>query len=299
MTRALCYAHVLSPLHVTSGQSLAVIDRPLVRERATRLPYVPAAALWRALRAEAEMQWRTPTGEPAAGLLTAAFGPPEAASDPPAGTFAPSDLRLLFFPLVSVERLFAYVTSPYLVQRFLAARADALGPGANAPFEALCELQPAGFGPGYVADAGLLTNGRLFLDDADLPAEAHPALAAGAAAFAALAFDAGAAALFLPRVALVSDALMGLFVEQATDVVARIQFAADTQAAAPGGLFYLEALPAESVLYATCTDAAPPEAPAPSAPGEALAALARLRSVQVGGRASVGAGLCRLRWEVA
>jgi CRISPR-associated protein Cmr4 len=52
MQSSFYYLHALSALHVGSGQGAGVIDLPIVREKATHLPYVPGSSLKGVLREE-------------------------------------------------------------------------------------------------------------------------------------------------------------------------------------------------------------------------------------------------------
>ena len=82
--------------------------------------------------------------------------------------------------------------------------------------------------------------------------------------------------------------------QTATEVVARIRLEEDSKTVAKGGLWYEEALPAETIL-AGLVIATPIEA----SKEQVFSAIKTLTAqpVQVGGNATVGRGICQLRVE--
>ena len=108
MKTSLYLIHALSPLHAGTGQSVGAIDLPIARERPTGIPLVPGSSVKGALRARCE-------DEP---LRVTIFGPESANASDHAGAVQFSDARLLLLPVRSISGTFAWVTSPYLLQRF-------------------------------------------------------------------------------------------------------------------------------------------------------------------------------------
>jgi CRISPR-associated protein Cmr4 len=291
MRTALLYVHALSPLHAGTGQTVDVIDLPIARERSTDLPLVPGSSVKGVLRDEARARW---TGDDAA-MVRSAFGPEDNPSEF-AGAVAFSDLRLLLFPVASVTSMFVWVTSPYLVRRYLRDRRDAKLTLSEADLKAL-ESVPARQEQALVSSAALLSGAKVYLDDADLDAKHAPALEQFAAALAGRFLDAEWRSELAARLVLVTDAQLVVFTSQATEVLARVKLKDDEKTVQRGGLWYEEALPAETLLYGTTLAEGSRGGTPTFTEGQHLTKLGELRNVQLGGKASVGRGLCHLAWE--
>jgi len=94
-----------TPLHPGAGQSADVIDLPVAREGATGLPQIPDTGLKGALR-----QW----AEGESGLdAKKLFGE----SDSGAGQLMIASARLLCLPVRRLDGAYAWVTTPYLLER--------------------------------------------------------------------------------------------------------------------------------------------------------------------------------------
>jgi CRISPR-associated protein Cmr4 len=116
--------HCLSPLHAGTGQAVDLIDLPIARYRATRIPFLPGSSIKGVVRDQ-----RTPAAprpgsredldlDPAWSAFLAAFGPDVSEDDASehAGAVAFGDARLLLLPCRSLRGTFAYVTSPLLLR---------------------------------------------------------------------------------------------------------------------------------------------------------------------------------------
>jgi CRISPR-associated protein Cmr4 len=289
MKNALLYVHALSPLHAGTGQTVDVIDLPIARERSTNLPMVPGSSIKGVLRDEARARW----SEPAA--VRSAFGPEDNPSEF-AGAVTFGDLRLLLFPVASVTTLFAWVTSPYLVRRYLRDRQDA-GVTLGEADRKAAALVPAGPDKAFISHPDLRAGGKVYLDDADLDAKHEEALTAFASSLGRRFLDDEWQAHLTARLVLVSDAQLGVFTRQATEVVARVRLKDDEKTVERGGLWYEEALPAETILYGSVIAENSRGGGVAFTAQDYLDRLGPLRSAQLGGKATVGRGLCRLTWE--
>ncbi|MGZ5481485.1 MAG: type III-B CRISPR module RAMP protein Cmr4, partial [Pyrinomonadaceae bacterium] len=123
MTAQLLYTHALSPLHAGTGQGIGVIDLPIAREKATGLPFLPGSSVKGSLRDVCSDDRR-------ANL----FGP-DKKNNPElhAGSVQFSDQRLLLLPVRSLKGTFAWVTSPYILNRFVRDAGDADADGLAKP----------------------------------------------------------------------------------------------------------------------------------------------------------------------
>src|SRR5579884_1452111 len=116
------FLYTETPLHTGSGSSLSVVDLPIQRERHTNLPMVQASGLKGSLRDYAENKAKNEKDGSAKDLMknkiTLVFGPEKEGSEH-AGAISFTDARLLLFPVRSLKGIFAWVTCPSVLQRFL------------------------------------------------------------------------------------------------------------------------------------------------------------------------------------
>lgn len=317
----LLFVHALSPLHAGTGQGVGVIDLPIAREVATGLPFLPGSSVKGTLRDYcttliAQQQMPEPT-------CTMLFGPrnPAEPNEAQAGSVQFADQRLLLLPIRSLQGTFAWVTSPYLLRRFSReareVRTDVPSPIpqlANADEEKClvvegdCALCPAGAGARPV-----------YLEDLDLQATGTAAATAWAIWLAGCLFPATGAdgtviqdaadwqTFFQARFCIVHDDVLTFLLDTATEVQARVQLDENSKTVRKGGLWYEEALPAETVL-AGLVVATPVQqktdgggrwtkknggwVPPTSEIFRAVGQLAG-RPMQFGGKSTVGRGLCR------
>ena len=108
MNTRLTLIHAVTPLHAGTGHAVGAIDLPIARERPTGIPLLPGSSLKGALRARSEGEHKL-----------ALFGPETTNASDHAGAVQFADAHLLLLPVRSLWGTFAWVTSPYLVQRFM------------------------------------------------------------------------------------------------------------------------------------------------------------------------------------
>ncbi|MEI6179171.1 MAG: type III-B CRISPR module RAMP protein Cmr4 [Chloroflexales bacterium] len=279
----LYFVHALSPLHPGTGQGTGVIDLPIAREKATGIPYLPGSSVKGTLRDS--------------GIIADVkrfFGPDTNSADEHAGAAQFADARLLLLPVRSLRGTFAYVTSPYLLRRMSRDAGD-VGAGAPATIPVptqRCRALLSG-------DALLYQNQQVVLEDLDLKKEANDHVAAWAKWIGEHAFaEQPERDLLNGRLCVVHDDVLNFLLTTATEVVARVRLQPDQKTVAEGALWYEESLPAETLLAGlifaqttkdrngvTYTDT------------EALTALKKVsgRTLQFGGKATVGRGLCRVQ----
>ena len=284
MTARLLYTHALSPLHAGTGQGIGVIDLPIAREKATGLPYLPGSSVKGSLRDACPSDARINL-----------FGPDKRNGDLHAGSVQFSDQRLLLLPVRSLKGTFAWVTSPYILNRFVRdARdvdmTDLVRPVPNPT--ASDKLQEC-----FVSDGNTLeVGGKVYLEDLDLNANADKSKAqAWADVLADEIFVEDWQRFFKERFCIVSDDVLSFLLDTGTEITARISIDEDTKTAEEGQLWYEEALPCETVLFGVVL--AVRIGKVNLGPEDALADVANLtkKPIQFGGKATVGRGLCRLK----
>ena len=277
--KALLFIHALSPLHAGTGQGVGGIDLPIAREKATGIPYLPGSSLKGVLRDRARGRMDQET-------LFAVFGPETDSAAEHAAAVQVGDAKLLLLPVRSLYGVFAYATSPYLLERFLR---EAALVGLSSP----SGVQPPGQEEALVAPGSRLRGeGKVFLEDLDLTAREESGLGAWEDWLGEKT-----QAPVKGRLVLLHDDLMAFLLETATEVVARIRLDDETKTVAKGALWYEENLPAESLLYALV------RAERSFRKGKELSAEAILSlfrgllegTLQLGGKATVGRGLCRVK----
>jgi CRISPR-associated protein Cmr4 len=301
--------HALSPVHAGTGQAAGIIDLPIARMRSTGIPFVPGSSLKGVLR-EARRSGQTPSDR-----LAAVFGPLRRVPGPEgdtavldhAGALVVGDARLLALPVRSFRGTFAFVTSPLLLR--LAHRDLAGVNGLPRPPEAIAgseakarvvdkslnvPVDPKGKGPKV-----------LYLEDLNLDATLNDPDANAWAEAIKKALPEDERDLFARRFALVDDETMTFLWETATQVDTRIRVDHTTGTVADGALWTEESLPAETLLVGLMS------ATAETSPrndkdklGEeellnvALPARSTGEIIQLGGKATIGRGRCRLaRWS--
>jgi CRISPR-associated protein Cmr4 len=275
----LVFIHALSPLHAGTGQGVGVIDLPIAREKATGLPYLPGSSLKGVLRDTCDDE----------KACAAVFGPaPDEASEH-AGSAAFSDLRLLLLPIRSVVGTFAWVTSPYVLLRFL-RDVDCVGIAG-----------PASQVPGLVGSNCLVSDDgsvisesdKVLLEDLSLVSKPSGHARQLAEWIGRYIFSGEPVwqRMLVQRMCIVSDDILSFLLDTATEVFSRVRLQEDSKTVAKGGLWYEEALPAETVLSGIVV-----ASPVKAAPEQVFATLEQLvrKPLQLGGKATVGRGLCRV-----
>jgi len=282
--------HALTPLHAGTGQSADIIDLPIARMRATGMPFVPGSSLKGVLRDACDTE---NGGSLDRATIEAVFGPPAGEADRHAGAIVVGDARLLCLPVRSFRGTFAFVTSPLLLH--LAAR-DL--PGVPAV--------PKVSGTQAVVAAGTRlchTDGqvrRVWFEDVDLEAKDGDQAVGGWADWlsARIAGEGqkDLADVIRSRFAVVDDDTMTFLWETATQIDTRVAIDDETRTVQDGALWIEESLPPETVLVGIVSADRRRDGKAGS-PADVLDLMFRglpeSRSLQVGGKATVGRGVCR------
>ncbi|GIX42796.1 MAG: type III-B CRISPR module RAMP protein Cmr4 [Leptospiraceae bacterium] len=101
-----------TPMHVGSGSEVGIVDLPIQREQYTRFPKIEGSSLKGALREFFESQNNSSKDQ-----IDIIFGPEN--GEDYAGAISVSDARILFFPVKSLKNVFAWITCPLVLNRFL------------------------------------------------------------------------------------------------------------------------------------------------------------------------------------
>ena len=286
------YLHAISPLHVGVGQAVGVVDLPIMREKSTHLPIVPGTAFKGVLRDlfQGEDKEQKQLRQKLFGSDTVKTG-----EESQSGAVVLGDARLLLLPVRSFVGVFAYVTCPFVLKQYAA---DCRRSGQKA----LPAIPTVAQDGAVMTGASVLKHTsaagqpeKAYLEDLDLT------LTSGADEWAAhfqQAFFADKEdELLAERLLIVHDDTFVFLAETATEVRARIRINDATGVVVDGALWYEENLPAESVLWGIMGTTA-----VQAARQNEDDVLRELRHVvkpgyvmQIGGKATVGRGLVRVR----
>ncbi|MCS6911686.1 MAG: type III-B CRISPR module RAMP protein Cmr4 [Myxococcales bacterium] len=283
--------YTLTPTHCGTGQAMAAVDLPIVREQHTRLPLVPATSL----KGVARDLWG-----PDERVAEVLFGPKvESGRQLHAGALVLHDGQLLAFPARSLNRPFVHVTSHLLIERF-ARLLRALG--LSAPPEL---RHPDEEGRALVADAAL-ARGPLVVEDLIYESEQvlyEPSVGELARWLACLLpEDEPQTRRWLERgLVLLPDMDLCDLVERATPVQARVKLTAgkttdkylppDGGKLEKGNLWYEETLPPDC-LFGVLVERRAQHRGNGDQLGLFAQKLREKRTVQIGGNETVGQGRC-------
>jgi CRISPR-associated protein Cmr4 len=277
--------HALSPLHAGTGHSVETIDLPIARARATGIPLLPGSSIKGVLR---DRKRPRDEDERAKREHWAVFGPEHTEASAHAGALGITDARLLALPVRSFMGAFAWVSSPLLLTL---ARRDLAAAGQGTTLKDVASL--TGPAARITKDSRVAHGGKVYLEDLDLPAKVGAEVDAWAAWLSR--FVAPQSDMFTGRLVVVDDDTMSFLLETATQIDARVRIEAETGTVAQGALWYEESLPAETLLLGLAMADRSRRSEVEMKPEQVLRyALPGETAVQLGGKANVGRGRCRV-----
>ncbi|MBA2288139.1 MAG: type III-B CRISPR module RAMP protein Cmr4 [Ktedonobacteraceae bacterium] len=323
MDAQLTFIHVLSRLHAGVGQGTGVIDLPIAREKSTGLPYLPGSSLKGALRTRCFHDEKSDTCRPI-------FGPDNPNEEDNQASLAQfTDQRLLFLPMRSLAGTFAWVTCPFVLRRLLR---DIENAGITPPTRTIprpsdaehCIIVQTKTQSSVIAldveapdkDAAASrsqksTQSMVYLEDLDLQVQADTdsVIFNWATWIARQVFPQDAHSpgngkagadnswqdMFIARFCLVHDDVFTFMLNTATEITARIRLNEDSKTVKEGHLWYEESLPTETILSGLVLASRTKNADLSSQ--QIFETLTQLtgQTIQLGGKATVGCGLCRVR----
>ena len=253
---AVLILEAISPLHNGAGESLGVIDRPIMRERPTNFPILQGASIKGVLRDEFR---RILTDTDGSNLVKAFFGPEPGHGAEHAGAVSFGEGKLLAFPIRSLRGPFVWAASPLIMHRFaetLKICRMPLGQVVESFVTNLLPLDniliPKG---GEDILIGSENDKRVLLEEFSFQvAEANISieLACINKAVGMLIFNSEENFMskhFMKRLILLPDDIFGYFLTHATEVMPNIQIVASKGTTKKGSLRYTEYLPEETILY--------------------------------------------------
>lgn len=267
-------------LHCGSGQSVGIVDQPIIRERATNLPIVPGATLRGVLRAHLSAQ------KDNGPLTKALFGPlAKDGAESFAGALSITDAHLLLLPVRSLYGIVAYATCPFILQRYK----KALGIAIDLPAESKDKAHVGKDSENIAAD-------KVVFEELDIDAVKGGKAQEWAECLSKVMHaddkDEAARVDFQQHFVILPDDVFAYLAETATEVRTRIRMNQDTGVVDNGALWTEENLPAECVLWGSYSFNESTKQY--QSEYEELFKTAANILLQMGGNAGVGSGLVQM-----
>ncbi|MCX8108821.1 MAG: type III-B CRISPR module RAMP protein Cmr4 [Verrucomicrobiae bacterium] len=288
-----------TPLHVGSGTSVDVVDLPIMRERITAFPVIPASSLKGVLLQHARETFengkhaRNSSKPDDARIL---FGDIEEILEGGekkqksyAGCVQIMEGKILVFPVRSLAGCFAWLTCPMALERF---NRDT---GKEVPIPQVDKDY-------VIPGSELIIDNQVVLEEYALRVQPHSPgdVAKVAAELKQYCSDPLWQSKLAGRLAVVHDENFQHFVTTCTEVVTRIKVDPATRTVDEGALFNQENVPSEAMFYSVLTVLPPRHTRTPNGfdPNAKLAELLPLDKpviLQIGADETTGHGLCELK----
>ncbi|MBD3192922.1 MAG: type III-B CRISPR module RAMP protein Cmr4 [Candidatus Heimdallarchaeota archaeon] len=235
---------VETPLHAGSGSEVGIVDLPIQRERHTDFPKVEASGIKGCIREVFYRRMkRMPKNNGEKEALELAFGPEKDGSEH-AGALGFTDARLLLFPVKSMKGVFAWITCPKVLSRFITDLKLADIKTKETPEE---NTTPNG-SKLYIKDSIILEEYTFSSVEEDETCTAFAEWLSTKIFPQEGNYQYWQDKVKTDLVVLPDDAFRD-FVTLSTEVITRTRISSDTGTVEEGALFREEYLPAESVLY--------------------------------------------------
>lgn len=314
--KRILYLFTRTPLHVGAGASVGAIDQPIIRERHTGFPVIPATSLKGTFADEWNGGLHEQDGKKFLRVTTRKEGDKEVldqvseaawlfgsdnASHSFAGALQFSEARLLAFPIRSAKGSFAWITCPLMLQR--AARDGVIDRALLTKLPEPKDDQ-AIFDP---SNSGKLNLGtQIVLEEYTFNHTNWLDLSKVSDALAGLMASDPVWQEVKDRLVILSNGMMSFFAQNACEVAQHVRINDETGTAAGGALFNQENVPSETFFYSvlnafderTANKTREQRRPA----SDALTAFAQKADGQVfqfGGDASTGLGYCTVKLSEA
>jgi CRISPR-associated protein Cmr4 len=314
MTSKLLHLFTRTPLHVGAGASAGAIDQPILRERHTGFPIIPATSLkgsfadqWPATHDDGKggkqrlaTEERDINGKKTQVLKQADEAAWLFGSDTTdlsfAGALLFSEARVLAFPIRSARGSYAWITCPLMLQR---AKRDGVISGAISITEP--KDDEAIFSESGPLSLNVKVKG---VDRTQVVLEEYTFTNTGAYPEALAKELAGLIEdeLFksiTERLVILSNGMMSHFATTACEIAQHVRISDETGTADEGGLFNQENVPSETLFYSilSATRSRVPSGEfGIKSEEEACAAfqtkIGEIKVFQFGGDASTGLGFC-------
>ena len=295
-----------TPLHVGAGASVGAIDQPIIRERHTGFPVIPASSLkgtfadaWEEGLIEETndrgVTKRVRVAKDGSASDAAWLFGSDSDKHAAAGALQFYEARLLAFPIRSAKGSFAWITCPLMLQR--AARDGVI------PQALLAKLTEPSDGQAIfdASNTGKLNLGtQLVLEEYTFAHANWLNLTQAGEALAGLLPSDPVWQEVRDRLVILSNGMMSYFAQNACEIAQHVRIDDETGTAAAGALFNQENVPGETMFYSVLNAFAERTAnrikDQKRLPKAALDAfgdkVGKAEVFQFGGDASTGLGYC-------
>lgn len=248
-------------IHPGSGSEVGIVDLPIQREVHTEVPIIRGSSLkgafrdyWRELKRKNANNIEEEKKKLEASFLELIFGPEpeEGESESFASAASFTDARLLLFPIKSYKNIFAYITCPAVLKKFIQDLKwtgikinDFLKEDLKKVLEKAVETGKA------IAGNEMNQDGYVILEEHKFNIKSN--INNFGKNLAEVIFGENAEDFRKEKVerhlVILSDDDFRFFIKHSTEVIARIKIDQKTGTVKSGGLWYEENLPSESILY--------------------------------------------------
>lgn len=253
MLHSVIFFNAVTPVHIGAGGGVGFIDRQLIRERTTNLPYIPGSTIKGVLKDEYRPRLSS-------DALAAIFGPD--AGEKHSSAIAFSDASLLCLPIRSLNGWFVWATAPLLLYRFWHTLEIAGLSGSFPKLKNLLEVNELRHTLGNVLINPTAQNrlsvlqGKIVLEEFPFGIITNDRVGEFANELASKVYpdnqSTGSRAVirdeFCERLVILPQQAFDYFVSYAMEVVPNIKID-DSTGTSKEGLRYSEYLPSETVLY--------------------------------------------------
>ena len=277
MKKQIMYLLSRTPVHVGAGNSVGVVDSPIMRERHTKTPIIPGSSL-KGLCSDLwndDEHKRTADGNKLFGEVE---DKKVEGSKNKSGQLLIGEGRVLAFPVRSAKGSFAWITSPHALQKFSRDTGVEID---TAKFDKLTDTK-------CFACSGVVFENAVILEEYKLTKEGDCSEIADTLSnlFKDQVWNSVA-----NKLVVVNDEMFSYFVEQKCKVVNRICIDDKTVVVKNGALFNQEQVPSETLFYSIVG----------TMKGEELLTqfTDKIKSqevIQVGGNATIGLGYCSVNF---
>lgn len=289
MKTRLFHLHALSALHVGTGQGVGAVDLPIARSRATNLPIVAGSAIKGVLRDELKLN---------SDDEKVVFG--GNTDNAQAGAVAFGDAQLLLLPIRSFAGTVAYATCPFILKRYQRdiLSSTTLDKSIKKSIQGLSTSLPKQDVANVVSGSLLLIDdNKIALEDLDLnatPDDDQTKEWAKQIAKAVYPKETDWQNELKQRFVILPDDVFSFLADTATEIRTRIKINRDTRIVEKGALWTEENLPCETVLWGVFGVSQARDKSGKTAEDVSKLLPEQELPIQIGGKHTVGRGLCRL-----
>lgn len=249
-----------TPVHAGSGSELGIVDLPIQRERYTNFPKIEGSGIKGCIREafegsiekiklkvqknaqEVEEEFQVKDKD----LISLVFGPED--GDAHAGSIAFTDAKILLFPVKSLKGVFAWITCPMVLHRFIEDMEFA------GKWDAKDEWDLRGVENTVPKQSNVLVSGKVVLEEFTFNVTERDEATKIAEKLSQFIFPSDSVYKYWrdklkKDLVILSDEDFEQFVKTSTEVITRTKISSETGTVQSGALWTEEYLPQDTILY--------------------------------------------------